>query len=198
MEMRWNLDSLYESFESDSFKNDLKKLDNTISEIISWSEKALVSKNDADQKISWWINKENKLGHLYSRLSSYAELIFSVEASNNTAKKYEEILEVKLTALTRSQTMFTKWLASLEDLKAIINGSELLQVHSFYLNELVEKSRFMLADDVEEAIAKMKNTGSTAWSQLWNVLTSNLLVEVESEGEIKKLPLPVVRNIYLP
>ena len=195
MKMRWNLDSLYESFESDSFKNDLKKLDNTISEIISWSEKALVNKNDADQKISWWINKENELGHLYSRLSFYAELIFSVEASNNTAKKYEEILEVKLTALTRSQTMFTKWLASLKDLHAIIDGSELLQVHCFYLNELVEKSRFMLADDVEEAIAKMKNTGSTAWSQLWNVLTSNLLVEVESEGEIKKLPLPVVRNM---
>ena len=34
----------------------------------------------------------------------------------------------------------------------------------------------------------MKNTGSTAWSQLWNVLTSNHLVEIEVDGEYKKLP----------
>jgi len=42
----------------------------------------------------------------------------------------------------------------------------------------------------------MKNNGSTAWSNLQGKLTSNLLVEIELDGEKKKLPLPVVRNMY--
>lgn len=195
MEMRWNLDQLYTSFESEEFTNDLKKLDDEIKIIIEWTEKSLKDKENALEKLTWWINKENDLQHLYSRLSSFAGLIFSVDASNDKAKKYEELLEVKLTALTKPQTIFTKWIASLENLNELVESSALLKTHKFYLSETAGKSRYMLADDVEMAIAKMKNTGSTAWTQLWNVLTSNLLVDIEIEGEMKKLPLPVVRNM---
>jgi len=195
MEMRWNLDNLYKSFDSENFTNDLEKLDNEITEIVNWADKSLTTTDNALGKITWWINKENDLGHLYSRLSSYAGLVFSVDAGNNTAKKYEEILEVKLTALTKSQTMFTKWIASLNNLKELIESSDLLKIHSFYLNDLIDKSLYMLGDEVEVAIAKMRNTGSTAWSQLWNVHTSNLLVDIKVDGKDQKLPLPVVRNM---
>jgi pepF/M3 family oligoendopeptidase len=195
MDMRWNLDKLYTSFDSEKFTGDLKKLDKEISEINTWADKALLNKNDAEAKITWWINKENDLGNLYSRLASYSGLVFSVDASNDTAKKYEELLEVKLTALTKAHTMFTKWIAFLDDLEQIMESSELLKLHKFYISEVKAKSAYMLSDDVEIAIAKMKNTGSSAWTQLWNVLTSNLLVPVEIEGEAKKLPLPVIRNM---
>lgn len=193
--MRWNLDNLYRSFESEKFTEDLKKLDETISTIVQWSEKSFGDSDNALEKIRWWIDMENEMGHLYSRLSSYSELVFSVDAANSDAKKYEELLEVKMTALTKSQTMFTKWLASLENLHDHIEVSGLLKAHSFYLYETVASSRYMLADDVEVAIAKMKNTGSTAWTQLWNVLTANHLVEIEIDGKKKKLPLPLVRNM---
>ncbi|MCP4164186.1 MAG: M3 family oligoendopeptidase [Deltaproteobacteria bacterium] len=195
MEMRWNLDSLYESFESDSFRNDLKKFDDIISEINEWSEKSLADTNEIDKKIGWWINKSNDLGHLSQRLGAFAHLNFSVNAKNSTAKKHKESLNVKLTCLTKAETMFIKWLASIDDLEDIIGKSELLKKYSFYLNDLVRKSNYFLDEDVEVAIAKMRNTGSSAWNQLWNVLSSNLLVEVETDGEVKKLPLPVVRNM---
>jgi len=195
VDMRWNLDKLYNSFESVEFADDLKKLDEEISAIILWADKSLTNTEKAREKIRWWINEENELGHLYSRLASYAGLVFSVDASNNRAKKYEELLEVKMTALTKSQTMFTKWLASLDNLDELMAADDLLKNHSFYLNEMVDKSQFMLNDDVEVTIAKMKNTGSTAWTQLWNVLTSNLLVDYEYKGETRKLPLPVIRNM---
>ncbi|MBI9097174.1 MAG: M3 family oligoendopeptidase [Spirochaetaceae bacterium] len=193
--MRWNLDNLYKSFESAEFADDLKQLDDQIEEMVKWSEKALKDKEDGLDKIRWWIDRGNELGHLHSRLSSYAELVFSVDASNDTAKKYEELLEVKMTALTKAQTRFTKWIASLENLHDYIELSSLLKAHKFFLLETVDNSRYRLDDDVEVVIAKMKTTGSTAWSQLWNVLTSNLLVPIEIGREKKTLPLPVVRNM---
>src|SRR6056297_11151 len=57
-------------------------------------------------------------------------------------------------------------------------------------------ARYLLDEKEEFIIAKMKNNGSTAWSNLQGKLTSNLLVEIELDGEKKKLPLPVVRNMY--
>ncbi|MCP4176155.1 MAG: M3 family oligoendopeptidase, partial [bacterium] len=78
--MRWNLDSLYESFECDTFRNDLKKFDDIISEINEWSEKSLTDTNEIDQKIGWWIKKSNDLGHLSQRLGAFANLNFSVDA----------------------------------------------------------------------------------------------------------------------
>ena len=195
MEMRWDLNQLYTSFESKKFLSDLNKLDIMISETISWSEKALSNNEDIVNKISWWINNENDFGHLYGRLSSYAGLIFSVDASNNTAKKYEEMFEVKLTGMTKPNTLFTKWIASLDNVSDLISRSDLLNVHKFYLNDLLEKNKYMLNDEVEVAISTMKNTGSTAWSQLWNVLTSKLMVKIKVDDEVKELPLPVVRNM---
>lgn len=195
MGMRWNLDNLYTSFDSVSFNKDLKKLDDLIEQIINWVDNSLNDTIDAVEKISWWIEIENKLGHLYSRLSSYSALVFSVDSSNSRAKKYEELLDVKLTELTRPQTVFTRWLASLDNLDQLIKSSKTLQMHSFYLHEVKDRSRYMLGDDVETAIAKMRNTGSSAWSQLWNVLTANVLVDIEADGQMKKLPLPVVRNM---
>lgn len=195
MDMRWNLDKLYKSFDSDQFNEDLKKVDSLIGSINTWSKENLNSSEKAVEKISWWIEKEVELGHLYSRLGSYAELRFSVDSSDTRARKYEEILDVKMTGLTKARTLFIKWISLVDNLGNLIESSELLKTHSFYLSELMEKSRYMLSDEVEVVIAKMKNTGSNAWSQLWNVITSNHQVEVEVAGEEKKLPLPVVRNL---
>ena len=44
-------------------------------------------------------------------------------------------------------------------------------------------------------MAKMKNSGSNAWSKLQNILTSTLSVHININGEDKKLPLSTVRNM---
>ena len=54
---------------------------------------------------------------------------------------------------------------------------------------------FYLVIAKEELIAKMKNSGSNAWSKLQNILTSNLLVHITINGEDKKLPLSMVRSM---
>lgn len=193
--MRWNLDNLYTSFDSVEFKNDLAKIDRLIEETDIWADENLGNNEQPLDKIIRWLEGEMELGHLYSRLSEFSELKFSVDATDSRARKFAEILEVKITGLTKAQTLFTKWLSGIHDLEGLIESSSLLKTHRFYLSELVEKSRYMLSDDVEVAIARMKNTGSHSWTQLWNVLTSNHLVEIEIEGEQKTLPLPVVRNL---
>ena len=56
-------------------------------------------------------------------------------------------------------------------------------------------SKYVLSDKEELIIAKMRNTGSAAWSKLTDLETSSLLVDIELDGEKKQLPLSMVRNL---
>ena len=67
--------------------------------------------------------------------------------------------------------------------------------HRFLLEEAKKEGQYLLSDAEEMLIAKMSNTGSKAWTNLQNILTSTLLVEMEKEGENVSLPLPAVRNL---
>lgn len=200
--MRWNLDALYTSFESESYQNDIKELDINIAGLNSWAETELPEPPDENDnpdktrdKIKKYLDLYINIKKLLFGLSSYAELTFSVNASNNTAKKYTEMLEQRLPEITKATVLFTRWIAKVENPDEVSNNSGLLKEHSFYLQEKINDSKYLLSDKEEILTAKLKNTGSNAWSQLRNVLTSTVKVDIEIDGEKKEIPLPVVRNM---
>lgn len=202
MDMRWNLDSLYTSFESKEYENDLKELDTRIDELNNWTEVKLknslvkeLDSGEADVRIREYLDSFIHISKLYSGLFSYAELIFSVDASDTAAKRYAEIMERKLPEINRSAVVFARWISEIDSLDSILINSGLLKDHRFYLIEKIQNSSYLLSDDEELLAAKLKNTGSSAWSQLWNTLTSTVKVAMEVDGEEKELPLPVVRNM---
>lgn len=202
MNMRWNLDALYTSFDSANYQNDIKELDTNIAELNSWAETEFLKdpddKNnpaDTGDVIKKYLDSYINIKKLLFGLSSYAELTFSVDASNNTAKKYTEILEQRLPEITKGAVLFTRWISKIKNLDAVTSNSGLLKDHIFYLQETINNSKYLLSDKEEILAAKLKNTGSNAWSQLWNVLTSTVKVDIEIDGEKKELPLPVVRNM---
>ncbi|OEF98078.1 oligoendopeptidase F [Vulcanibacillus modesticaldus] len=195
MNMRWSLDALYTSFDSDQFKSDLEKSIEKITEIKEWVGVNFKDKENAGKKVEQYLNMLNSNYNLFSRLHSYAGLTLSVEAKNEKALGILEKLEEMITELTEPNVIFQKFLGSLENLDEIISSSKVLEEHRYYLKEIVQNNKYTLSEDQEVLIAKMKNTGSNAWSKLQYLLTSTLLVDIEINGEQKQLPLSVVRNM---
>ncbi len=201
MDMRWNLDNLYRSFESEEFVKDLTDIDKKIENLSEWSEnnlnsgKTTIAENQVSQLIEKYLRLFSEIKELYLKLSSFAELTFSVDASNDSAKKYTEILEQKLPGLTKITVLFSRWISGIEGIDTIISNSKILKEYSFYLTEIIESTIYLLSDKEEILAAKLKTTGSNAWSQLWNILTSTVKVDIEIDGEKKELPLPAVRNM---
>ncbi|MFS8541372.1 MAG: M3 family oligoendopeptidase, partial [Tissierellales bacterium] len=128
-------------------------------------------------------------------LISFASLTSAVDAKNELALKYLDKLQMKYAETTKSFYQFKRFIASIEALDEIIESSQFLKEHRFYLNEIKLSTKYMLSQEEEVLISKMKNTGSKAWAKLQNMVTSTLLVDIEMDGELKKLPLPVVRNM---
>lgn len=195
MNMRWDLDVLYTSFDSPECQQDWDKLCREMEEVKRWAGEQLRSPDGAIAKMEAYITKMTSILQTQTRLYSYAELTASVDAKNEKALQFVERIQNQAVELVEPNVQFQKWLGEIRNLDALITQSELLETHRYMLTELSEKSKYMLSEKEEIILAKMKNTGSNAWTKLHEMLTSTLLVEVTIDGEQKQLPLPVVRNL---
>jgi len=195
MNMRWNLDVLYTSFDSQQCQQDWETLCREMEDVKSWTAQQLNGQEDAVAKAEAYITKLTSILQTQTRLYSYAELTASVDAKNEKALQLMERIENQAVELVEPSVQFQKWLGDIADLGALIQQSELLETHRYMLTELSEKSRYMLSEKEEIILAKMKNTGSSAWTKLQEMLTSTLLVDVTTAGEKQQQPLPVVRNM---
>ncbi|MCX7921984.1 MAG: M3 family oligoendopeptidase [Clostridia bacterium] len=195
MNLEWSLDELYTSFESQEFKNDMETCLKKIGEITEWARINLEDKANAKDKLEAYITNLNEFYDLFTRLLSYSELVLSVNARSEKALQFVEKLEHSIIELTGPQVVFQKWVSSLENLDEVIGESELLEEHRFFIEEVYANSRYMLSEKEEILAAKMKNTGSGAWSKLQELLTSTLLVDIKVNGEEKRLPLSTIRNM---
>ncbi len=195
MTVRWNLDSLYTSFDSKEFQNGLEKLDKIIEEIKTWTEDNLNDYENVKEKLEKVIEDNVRFRELYTVMFSFSSLSSSVDAGNDQASTYLDKLQGKLAELTSSQVKFEIWLDGVEELDSIMDSSELLKEHKFFISEIVDRNKYLLSEKEEVVIAKMKATGSQAWAKLQNKVSSTLLVDIELDGEKKQLPLPVVRNL---
>lgn len=193
--MRWSLNELYSSFDSKEYKEDLEKLDVLIKNICEWSDENLNSQENAVNKIEEYIKFNQNLSATFSKLARYASLVNAVEAKNEQSLKYLDLLNVKSTELTKPDVQFKKFMKNIDNLDELISESTLLKEHEFFLKRIKEQTKYMLSEKEEVLISKMSTTGSASWSKLQNMVSSTLMVDINIDGEDKKLPLPAVRNL---
>lgn len=193
--MKWSLKELYSGFDSKEYLADLNVFDLKVKEFSKWANENLESQGKPLEKIEAYINYTIDINRIHSKLRSFAHLTNSVEAKNEISLQYLDKLSVKYSELTKPNVQFKNFLKNIDNLTEIINISPLLKEHEFILIELKEKTKYMLSEKEEVLISKMSNTGSTSWSNLQNMLSSTLLVDITINGEDMKLPLPEVRNM---
>ena len=187
MEMLWNLDKLYKSFEDERLEADIKKTGELIRNLEDRIEAALKDNDKSMETLEWFIRTNNELGDLFGNVYIYAQLVYSVDTNNMKALKVIERAEKFLPSLAVFEVRFTKWLKTLEN----IDYRGIIEEHRFSIEEILRQARYMLDDKSEMIIATLRNTGSGAWEKLQDTLVSSLSVDMDG----KKLPLPAVRNL---
>lgn len=195
MDYLWSLKDLYSSFDGEDFKKDMGALDGILKEYINWVDNTVESSKDIRAALEQFIGIKTRLSELASRLYNFSELSYTVDTKNEKATKNMEILEVKLSSVAEANAKINKWIGSAADIDNAIQASDILKEHEFYLKEIIEKSSHLLDGKQEAIIARMKNTGSSAWLKLKDLLTSTLKVDIELDGEKKQLPLSIIRNM---
>lgn len=194
MSDNWSLKELYTSFTSKEFLEDLDKVDKNINDLKVFSEN-LNKDSDSLKSLEDIINKLENIYLLISKVASFASLTVSADSMNVEGRKYLDVINNKNSLLAEPLTKIYKWIASVENIDEIINKSTLLKNHEFIIREIISKNKYMLSDKEEAIIAKMRTTGSDAWSNYKDYLISTHKVDINVDGKEESLPLTVVLNM---
>ena len=193
MKYTWSLKNLYKSFEDAKFLEDYNSLPKQIKEFSKWAESVSADLNK--EKIEEFLKKDIDLSKTFEKIGAFAQLSYTVNVNDEKAIKTIEFCEKLSVDFKEIFVIFSQGLKNISNLNEIINSSDFLKEHEFFLKEIKDSLKYQLSKEEEIAIAKIKNTGSKAWSKLQENLTATLNIQVKVEGEEKTLPLPAVRNL---
>lgn len=195
MALEWDLTPLYDSFESEKFKEDLKKSSILVDEMKEWIDINFNNHEDELEKLENFMKKDLELYSYQERLGAFIHLTLSTNSKNEPAIKNNAILQAKRNELAGPMAKVNKWIAQIEDLGTLLEKSSLLKEHNFYLSEIVANNAHSLSEKEETMLAKLKETGSSAWEDYKNLIISTHRVEIEEEEGMKEYPLTVALNM---
>ncbi len=195
MQSDWSLKELYESFEGEAFKEDVKKIETLIFKLKNWADDHTISYDHAKEKLEEYIELIMELTSLHEKLMAFTSLTLSIDSKNEAANKYDAVIEEKMSELAGTYAKVSTWIGGMKELEEVLPTSQLLREHAFYLREIVREQKHILSEKEEDIIAKMQMNGSSAWSTYKNLLIATHKVSINEGGEKKEMPLTEVLNL---
>ncbi|MDF2700284.1 MAG: pepF [Haloplasmataceae bacterium] len=191
---KYDLSALYTSFESQEFQNDLKKVETNLQNYTNYVNENLNDYDEFDEKLAYLIKFDQDFSLLVRKVSAFISLTRSADTTNEEANRYMAKLQMMLSEATAPSTKAEKFIGKFEYLAEIADKDEFKE-YKFYLLRTKENVKYLLSDEIEAIISKLRQSGSSAWSQLQSLLTSKLDVEVTVKGETKIMTLPQAGNL---
>ena len=188
MKTNWDLTVFYKDFDDPEFKDDLSRL---LKEIDAFTTAIAAPAEDEVEKLVSLVHQEEALSNLFERLSLMIELTLSVDANNKAANAAMAPLMRAVMGSSLASNAFSRYLASLENLDAIIDADDELKARAFALREAAEDAKHQLPEALEKPVLKMQLSGGEAFSQLRDKLDATLLVDYDG----KQIPLSAVRAL---
>ena len=188
MKTNWDLTVFYKDFDDPEFKDDLARLPK---EIDAFTAAIAAPAEDEVKKLVSLVHQEEALSNLFERLNLMIGLTLSVDANNKAANAAMAPLMRAVMGSSLASNAFSRYLAPLENLDAIIDADDELKARAFALREAAEDAKHQLPEALEKPVLKMQLSGGEAFSQLRDKLDATLLVDYDG----KQIPLSAVRAL---
>jgi len=185
----WNLDPIYKGFEDPNFEKDLSALQAFVAQIADFTAK--LGEQEPLAGLTQGIYLLEEITKLGSKLGLYAHLRQAANTRDPQAGSQMGRVMAVLSGVAGPQAAFEAWASSLPNLMELVAGDENLKDYTWLFRNMAEGSRYLLPGRGEEIMARMKMSGSSAWSDLQSYLTST--VPVTYRGE--KTNLSAIRNL---
>lgn len=184
----WNLNPIYTGFDDPRFEEDLQALRRTVRDLEELTQHLT---GDSAALLKRGLTLQEQLQELAEKLLCYAELRQAACTTDAEAgSKIGKIMGVYSDSAA-PVAAFEGWLAAIPDLDSLIASDPLFEEYRFILERKKLGSLHLLPGIGEKVMAKLKISGSNAWAELQQYLTST--VKVSYRGE--EINLSAVRNL---
>ena len=167
-EIRWNLESIYPSIESEEYAADKEELVSLSSKVAGLLD--TVGGPESGESSSWLpdvVAAFERLMDLSSNLGSYVHAVWSTDTGDETAQAEVDDLELRNLVLKDALVRFR---AAVPDGEV---GAELAS-HRFWLEEQRLWGAHQMSRAEEEVAADLQRSGGDAWDRLHGKLSSQI------------------------
>ncbi len=197
----WDLTNIYPSLESSEFEEGftrvvaqihaLEKLFDTHK--IERTDKAVTDANTV-QTFDTVMTQYNATLDALTTVFSYISSFVTTDSRNTLAQAKYSTLQQQSVTLSKLGTRFVAWIGSL-DVDALIENSESAREHEYAMQRAKIEAQHQMSPPEEELAAELGVTGASAWGKLHGNVSSQIMVDVEINGETKAMPMSAVRNL---
>lgn len=185
----WNLDPIYEGFEDPAFVRDLTDFQNLAHALTDFSQS--LNTLSGIEGLRRGIALEEETTKLAEKLAGYAMLRQAADTTNPTISSQLGRIMAVVSETAAPLAAFQSWASQLPDLMALVKGDDVLKEYTFLFENLADSSRYLLPGIGESVAAKMQRSGSDAWSEMHQYLTSTVPVHYRNSV----INLSSVRNL---
>ncbi len=203
---RWDVSVVYPSLNSLEFQADTDLFKNILENLNAYLDKNHIqhrTERPAEKDptklaeiLNHIVTQMNRLMELSWTLRTYINTFTATDSYNAEAKKAFSNWEQSYVRLQQANTRIRGWIGTLGHLlPEALKFEGVAQSHAFPLNEIAEQSKYMMSQAEEELAAELGLSGAGAWGKLQGTVTSQLNVEFELDGTVKKIPMPALINL---
>ena len=175
---RWDLSSIYKSFEGDDFKSDMALINSLKAELNELLASNLFS-TDFPQWVAAFIEKSNKLQSISGSLYAYVYSAYSVDTTNSQLinqisyieNEFIDIEQVNLKFSTAFSQFVNNNPQSLTDL---YTSYPQLKEYSYIFEETIALNKHNMKPELEELVDQLNLSGAESFSRLQEQIISTL------------------------
>ena len=175
---RWNLKSIYPSFDAPEYREDLRLLAERIESLLELLEPPLPAESPAaEAALLALIRALDDTGDMAENLSAYADAVYTTDTRNSRALGEINAIEAAALPRKKAEVIFRSRLASARELvEGLLDASEALKPFRFFIRESLAKAAFQLSPEMEDLANDLARSGGDAWGRLHEALSSTLSV----------------------
>ena len=185
----WNLDPIYKGFDDPAFGADMAALKEMTEKIQTFS--AELGTMDSLTGLKQGIALQEDFSSLVMKLAGYASLRQAADTRDPEAgSRMGQVMQL-YSGVAAPLAAWKDWASKIENLQELVAADEELKEYTFLFKNLAESSKYLLPGIAEAVMAKMGMSGSDAWSEMQQYLTST--VPVSYRGTTTNLS--AIRNL---
>ncbi|MCK4303666.1 MAG: M3 family oligoendopeptidase [Candidatus Eisenbacteria sp.] len=200
----WDLSNVYGGLEAQDFQADLQKAKGQLDDLDGFIETHGVGKLSAApedlagaaQTLDGLIRRINDALKLLETLGAFVYSFVATDSYNKGASRRLSEIEQLDVRMKKQLVRLQAYVGSLEPvIPGICSRSAVAQEHRLVLEDLVEKSRYMMETELEDLASELQLSGGGVMWKLQGNVTSQLKMPFERDGETEQLPMTVIRNL---
>lgn len=199
---RWDMTNVYPSLDSKQFKNAVKSFKSMLDDMEAFLKKAGKADAKTDPKklgkiLGESVDRFNALFELILTIEPYIYSFVSTDSRDKEAMRALSEFEQMSVQANILNTKFRAWAGKLGKaaIKKAVKTNPAAKSHEFILLEAAEQSKYLMSEAEETLAAELTLSGGNAFGKLQGTLTSQMTVDLELDGEVKKMPMPALINL---